>query len=50
MMKKIAFWLGVAIVVASHLYMLTVGMPVSQVVAHSIANLVAAALIIYGAM
>ena len=48
MMKKIFFWLGVAIVVATHIYMLTVGLPVSQMMAHAVINLVAAVLIVVG--
>jgi len=41
------FWVGMAIVVLSHIYMLVVGLPASQVVPHSIANLVAAGLFAY---
>lgn len=41
-MKKILFWLGMLIVVGSHIYILAAGLPADQVLAHSIANFVAA--------
>lgn len=42
LMKKILFWLGMLIVVGSHIYILAAGLPADQVLAHSIANFVAA--------
>lgn len=43
-----AFWIGIFVVIATHIYMLIYGMPTSQIVAHSIANLVAGGLILFG--
>ncbi|MFQ5621648.1 MAG: hypothetical protein ACE5FT_07480 [Candidatus Nanoarchaeia archaeon] len=40
--------LGYAVVVLTHVYMLGFGLPASQVVPHSILNLVAAGLLYYG--
>ena len=45
-----AFWLGLALVVATHIYMLTMGLPAAQMMAHAILNLVAAALMTFGWM
>lgn len=39
------FWLGLALVTITHLYMLTMGLPASQMMGHAILNLIAAALI-----
>ena len=47
-LKNGTFWVGMAIVVLSHVYMLFLGLPSSQIVPHSILNLVAAALIGFG--
>ncbi len=46
-MKKVLFWVGVGLVVATHIYMLFAGLPASMVMGHSIINLVAAVLIVY---
>ena len=45
--KKWSFWIGMIIVVGTHLYMLVAGLPPGQVVPHSIINLVAAGLFTY---
>ncbi len=42
-----SFWIGVAIVLATHVYMLLAGLPASQMTVHAILNLVAAALMIF---
>lgn len=42
-LKKWFFWIGMFIVVASHVYMLAYGLPADQITAHSVVNLVAAA-------
>ena len=47
MTKKISFWVGVALVVATHIYMLLSGLPESQMTAHAALNLVAAGLIVF---
>lgn len=46
--KGIAFWLGVAVVILSHIWMLYTGEVNEGVYLHGIENIVAAALIIYG--
>ena len=46
--KNIFFWIGVGIVILTHIYMLVAGLSSSQVAAHSVANIIAAGLIIYG--
>ena len=46
-MKNISYWLGVVIVVGSHVYILIAGLPESQIMAHAILNLVAVGLIGY---
>lgn len=43
-MSKWSFWLGMLIVVGSHIYMLVYGLPQEQMVPHAIVNLVAAGL------
>ena len=40
--------LGYAIVVLTHIYMLAVGLPDTQMVPHAVLNLVAAGLLYYG--
>ncbi|MEK6905413.1 MAG: hypothetical protein AABX24_03340 [Nanoarchaeota archaeon] len=45
--KQLSFWAGIVIVVGAHLYMLFIGLPANQQVAHSIMNLVAAGLFAY---
>ena len=45
--KKIAFWIGIGIVVATHIYMLVAGLPASQMMAHAVLNLVAAGLMVF---
>ena len=39
-----SFWIGMIIVVGSHIYMLVYGLPENQFTGHAIANLVAAGL------
>ena len=46
-MKLWSFWTGMVIVVGTHLYMLTMGLPANQVVPHSIINIVAGGLLWY---
>lgn len=41
------FWIGLLIVIGTHLYMLVLGLPVNQAVPHAIINLVAAGLLVY---
>jgi len=50
MIKKILFWVGVGIVVLTHIYMMTAGLPASQMMGHAIINIVAAAFIVIGAL
>lgn len=45
-----SYWLGMVIIVVTHIYMLIAGLLESQIAAHSIMNLVAAGLIGYGWM
>lgn len=40
------FWVGAIIVVGSHVYMLTSGLPEDQFTGHAVSNLVASALFI----
>jgi len=47
MTKKISFWVGIVLVVATHIYMLLSGLPESQMSAHAVLNLVAAGLIVF---
>ena len=46
--KNIFFWIGAGMVILTHTYMLVAGLSSSQVVAHSVVNIIAAGLIIYG--
>ena len=51
MKSKMSWWLygvGVFIVAATHVYMLALGLPESQMMAHAVANLVAAVLLVSG--
>ncbi|MCX6714234.1 MAG: hypothetical protein NTX72_00265 [Candidatus Uhrbacteria bacterium] len=50
MIKRIAFWIGIIIVVGSHISMLVMGMPAAQVIPHAVINIVAAGLMIFGSM
>lgn len=50
MAHKVSFWLGIAIIVASHIYMLMAGLPSSMMMGHAILNLVAAALILFACL
>jgi hypothetical protein len=50
MIKQISFWIGIIIVVGTHISMMTSGMPVAMVIPHSVINIVAAGLIIFGSM
>ncbi|QQR60505.1 hypothetical protein IPH19_03785 [Candidatus Uhrbacteria bacterium] len=45
-----SFWIGAVIVLVTHVYMLVAGLPASQMMGHSILNLVAGALVIFGWM
>jgi hypothetical protein len=47
-LKMGTFWAGLGIVALTHIYLLFAGLPSSQVIPHSIINLVAAVLLIYG--
>jgi len=44
-LKKWLYWIGILIIVASHVYMLTYGLPAEQFTGHAVINLVAAGLI-----
>lgn len=47
----LSMWLygiGILIVVGSHIYMLVAGLPDDQIVPHSLVNLVAATLLVFG--
>jgi len=48
--SKWTFWVGVLIVIATHIYMLLAGLPQSQMAAHAVLNLVAAGLLLYSHM
>lgn len=51
--KNLATWsyyIGLAIVVATHLYMLVAGLPANMMMGHAILNLVAAGLVAFGWM
>ncbi len=51
--KNLALWsyyIGLAIVLATHVYMLVAGLPADQMTGHAVLNLVAAALIAFGWM
>ena len=50
MSHKVAFWLGIGIVVATHIYMLISGLPDSQMMMHAILNLIGAGLIVFAVM
>lgn len=50
MKKKSLVWIGALVVVVTHIYMLVAGLPASQMMAHAVINLVAAGLIVFGAM
>jgi hypothetical protein len=43
-----AYYVGITIVMGTHLYMLGFGLPADQVYGHSILNLVAGGLLAYG--
>ncbi len=46
--KNMLFWVGIAIVVLTHLYMLIAGLPTSMMMGHALLNIVAAGLIVFG--
>lgn len=47
-LKSGAFWVGLVIVLGTHLYMLLAGgLPANQVMPHAVLNLVAGALVVY---
>jgi len=46
--KNVMFWIGLVIVFGTHIYMLLAGLPSSQIVPHSITNIVAGGLIVAG--
>jgi len=45
--KLWSFWIGIVVVLGTHLYMLGLGLPQNQIVPHSIINLLAGALLVY---
>ena len=42
-----AYWVGIAIVFGTHLYILGFGLPASQIIAHAVLNLFAGGLLAY---
>lgn len=46
-MAQWAYYIGILIVVGTHIYMLVSGLPESQMMAHAWANLAASALLAY---
>ena len=42
-----AFWVALAIVIGTHVYMIGFGLPANQMVPHAIINLVAGGLLLY---
>ena len=47
-MKDVSFWIGIAIVIATHIYMLVAGLPQDQMMPHAILNLIAGGLVLGG--
>ncbi len=45
--NKTAFWIGLGIVIATHIYMLAFSFPPNQAVPHAVINLIAAGMIIF---
>lgn len=50
MAHKISFWLGIAITVVTHVYMLMTPLPESMMMGHAILNLVAVALVLFAVL
>jgi hypothetical protein len=49
--NKMSWWLygaGLVIVLVTHVYMLTVGLPAEQMMGHGVLNLIAACLLAWG--
>jgi hypothetical protein len=49
--NKMSWWLylaGLAVVLVTHIYMLTVGLPPEQMIGHAVLNLIAAVLLVSG--
>ncbi|MBI5073333.1 hypothetical protein HZA99_05950 [Candidatus Woesearchaeota archaeon] len=46
--KNMLFWVGIAVVVLSHVYMLVAGLPASMMTGHALLNIVAAGFIVFG--
>lgn len=44
------FWIGAFLVIATHIYMLVAGLPVSQMMGHAIINIIAGVMMIIGWM
>ena len=47
---RYAFWIGAFLVIATHIYMLTMGLPISQMMGHAVINILAGGLMIFGWM
>lgn len=50
MLATWSYYIGLAIVVVTHVYMLAAGLPANQMMGHAILNLIAAALVAFGWM
>lgn len=50
MLATWSYYIGLAIVVATHVYMLAAGLPANMMMGHAILNLVAAGLVAFGWM
>ena len=50
MLATWSYYIGLAIVFATHLYMLAAGLPANMIMGHAILNLVAAGLVAFGWM
>ena len=46
-MKKYSFWIGMFILVVTHVYMLFVGLSADQMVTHAVLNLIAGFFLAY---
>jgi len=46
--KTYSYWIGILIVLGTHVYMLGFGLPESQMLGHAILNLVAGGLLLAG--
>ena len=45
-MKDVSFWVGIVIIIATHIYMLVAGLPQNQMMPHAILNLIAGGLVL----